>query len=230
MNYFAHGRRYTDDPYLLAGTATPDWLCVVDRSVRVRSKSAAKYVKDANPRVAAIARGIVQHHFDDGWFHRTRAFAELNLQLTTAIRECLADDGGFRSGFLGHILVELLLDAELIKQDPQQLDVYYAALDAADPYVVEEAVGRIAGASCNPLGLFIGRFSAERFLYDYADDDKLLRRLNHVMRRVQLPLLPPSFLEVLPAARRLVGRRQDELLDSSNEQDSITASSAERRE
>ena len=41
-------------------------------------------------------------------------------------------------------------------------------------------------------GTFIGMFSRERFLSDYADDGKLLFRLNQVMRRVGLPLLPPS--------------------------------------
>ena len=33
MNYFAHGVRFLEDPYFLAGTAVPDWLSVVDRRV-----------------------------------------------------------------------------------------------------------------------------------------------------------------------------------------------------
>ena len=43
MNYFAHGRHFIDQPYLLAGTAVPDWLNVVDRSVRARPARAAAH-------------------------------------------------------------------------------------------------------------------------------------------------------------------------------------------
>ena len=36
MNYLAHGFRFTDEPYFLAGTAAPDWLSVIDRKMRLR--------------------------------------------------------------------------------------------------------------------------------------------------------------------------------------------------
>src|SRR5437868_4634709 len=144
MNYFAHGRRFVADPYFLAGTAVPDWLNVVDRKVRARSKHAARFVDDAEPRLAAVARGIVQHHFDDGWFHQTRAFAELSLDFTVAIRDLLPPDDGLRPSFLGHILVELLLDAELVAQAPERLAAYYQALESINPTVVAHAVNQIA--------------------------------------------------------------------------------------
>lgn len=212
MNYFAHGRAFLDDPYVLAGTAVPDWLSVVNRRIRTRGKRAELFLQDQDPRVAAIARGIVRHHRDDQWFHQTRAFAELSLQLTREIRELLSPDDSFRPSFLGHILVELLLDAALIAEEPERLDDYYQAVDAIDPYVVAEAVNRIATRPTGMLAFFIERFSAERFLYDYAEDAKLLVRLNHVMRRVGLPDLPPSFTSLLPSARAAIRARQWELL------------------
>ncbi len=116
MNYFAHGRHFVDDPYFLAGTAMPDWLRVVDKRLRVRSRQAEQYLDAADARVARLAAGIVQHHRDDAWFHSTRAFAELNLSLCVLLRERLPADSGFRPFFLGHILVEILLDATLIEQ------------------------------------------------------------------------------------------------------------------
>ena len=92
MNYFAHGRFFTDTPYLLAGTAVPDWLNVVDRKIRARSRSAELLLDSSDAITAEVARGIVQHHADDAWFHRTRAFAELTLQLTVEIRDFLGPD------------------------------------------------------------------------------------------------------------------------------------------
>ena len=212
MNYFAHGRRFVDDPYFLAGTAVPDWLSVVDRKVRARRKHAAQLVDDADLRVAALARGIVQHHHDDNWFHQTRAFAELSLEFTVAIRDLLAAEAGFRPSFLGHILVEILLDAALIEHEPERLDAYYAALQTIDARLVGHTVNRLATRSTPLLAELIPRFTAERFLDDYADDERLLWRLNHVMRRVKLPELPTALCDFLARARLRVAQRQAELL------------------
>ena len=213
MNYFAHGRLYLDDPYFVAGTAVPDWLSVVNRKSRARSKLAEPFTTHEDPKLAAVARGIIQHHHDDRWFHQTRAFAELSLDFTREIRDRLPADDGFRPSFLGHILVELLLDAKLIASDVARLDRYYAAIDALDPERVSAAVNRMTTQETGMLAFFIPRFSAERFLYDYLDDEKLLMRLNGVMRRVRLPALPHELAAWFPEARQRVNERADELLN-----------------
>lgn len=212
MNYFAHGRRFTDDPYFLAGTALPDWLNVVDRRLRVRSKQAAQFVSDEDDTVARLAAGVMQHHADDAWFHVTPAFAELSLDFARRVRETLPADDGFRPHFLGHILVEILLDAELIAKDPAGLEAYYAAMDSLDGERVAAAVNTIAPRPAENLATFVGMFSRERFLFDYLDDGKLLFRLNQVMRRVGLPVLPASFAELLADLRPAVGERMEQLL------------------
>jgi len=212
MNYFAHGVAHLDDSYVVAGTAVPDWLNVVDRRVRVRPRQTAPLLCDSGANTAAVARGILQHHDDDRWFHRSRAFTELSLQLTVVVRDVLAGDEGFRPSFLGHILVEILLDSILIDENPEQLDRYYDVLSNVDAAEVAQVVERITGQSVSLLATFIPRFIDERFLPDYLDDGKLLRRLNQVMRRVRLPLLPESFQEIFPAARQRVAARRDELM------------------
>jgi len=217
MNYFAHGCDFVGDPYFLAGTAVPDWLNVVDRRVRVRARGAGALLDelsagDEDPRLAEIARGVLQHCRDDAWFHESRAFAELSLELCRRLRDVLPADDGFRPHFLGHILVEILLDAALVADDPARLEAYYRALDDVDGQIVEAAVNRMAARRTERLGRFIPLFSRERFLWDYADDGKLLFRLNQVMGRVRLPRLPGETAAIFPAARALVGERKHELL------------------
>jgi hypothetical protein len=212
MNYLAHGWRFTDEPYVLAGTAAPDWLSVIDRKIRVRSRTAAEFVDDADDALSAVARGVVQHHADDAWFHATPAFNELSLRFAVEIRAALPGDEGFRPSFLGHILVELLLDAALAEEYPRRLDDYYKALAALEPTSVERAVSRLATRPVERIQALIRRFLEERFLYDYLDDGKLLTRLNHVMRRVGLPQLPPNFIELIPSIRQRVRERSTELL------------------
>jgi hypothetical protein len=212
MNYFAHGYRFVHEPFFLAGTAVPDWLSVVDRGVRVSSKKAKPFVDVEDPPLAAVAAGIVQHHADDDRFHRTPTFIQLSMQFAAEIRDRLASDDGFRPSLLGHILVEILLDAELILEYPQELDAYYSTMDALDVAEVSRAVNCMANRSTELLGPFIPRFSAERFLYDYAEDGKLLMRLNRVMRRVGLAELPEQFHELLPGARDRVRAARTQLL------------------
>lgn len=212
MNYFAHGRHFTHDPFLMAGTAAPDWLNVIDRKCRARERLAVPLVDDADPIVAAVARGVVQHHRDDAWFHQTLAFNELCLALTILVRDALPPDPSLRPSFLGHILVELLLDAELIARHPQQICDYYAALDTIDSVAFAQALNRMTTKPVLNIERLIPRFSAERFLYDYAEDGKLLRRLNNVMQRVQLAPLPDNLRDTLAIARAMVAPRVDELL------------------
>jgi len=215
MNYFAHGRRFIADPYFLAGTALPDWLNVVDRRLRVRSKQAAPFLDDSDETVARLAAGVMQHHADDAWFHVTPAFAEMSLDFARRVREALPADDGFRPHFLGHILVEILLDAELITQDPGGLEAYYAAMHSLDGERVAAAVSTIAPRPAENLATFVGLFSRERFLFDYLDNGKLLFRLNQVMRWVGLPVLPSSFADLLADLRPHVRQRQVDLLTTS---------------
>lgn len=217
MNYFAHGYDHVQQPYFLAGTAVPDWLRVVDRRVRARTQLARPWLSDADPARAAVAAGVVRHHHDDRWFHRNHAFVELSLALTVLARDQLAPDPGFRPSVLGHILVEVLLDAALIERDPSRLDQYYAALAAIDPLRVANAVGQMATGPVPRLAEMIGIFCRERFLYDYLDDARLLGRLNRVMQRVRLRPLPETFLACLPDARQRVRQRVPELMTDDSD-------------
>ena len=207
MNYFTHGRLFLDRPYFLAGTAIPDWLSVIDRRIRVRTKHAQPLIPDHDAVTSELAAGVVQHHADDRWFHQTRAFAELSLEFSATIRDTLPPDNGLRPSFLGHILVEILLDDVLVAEAPEKLDAYYDALMTIDGQTVAAFVERATGKSADGMNKFIQLFLKARFLYDYADNGKLLYRLNNVMKRVGLSSIPNDMLSILPGLRSIVRKR-----------------------
>jgi hypothetical protein len=213
MNYLAHALPFLDRPHFAAGTAVPDWLAVADRKLRLRSRHVEAFLDDADPTVAELAAGIRQHLRDDARFHSTRAFAETSLQLTVRVRDALQGETGLRPAFLGHLLVELLLDALLAADDPQAVTTYYQTLNAVDARQVEAIVNRIAPRPTERLAWFIDLFRRERILCDYLQDDRLMLRLNQVMRRVHLERLPEEFAAVLPLARELVAAQKGPLLD-----------------
>jgi hypothetical protein len=118
-----------------------------------------------------------------------------------------------RPGFLGHIVVELMLDATLAARDETLLDRYYSAMNLVDSAAVESAVNQMATRPTDRLAWFIDRFREERFLEDYADDERMFVRINQVLNRVKLPVMDKTNIEVLAWARQLLLDRGQELLD-----------------
>jgi hypothetical protein len=215
MNYFAHSIPFLTgqcNPYFIAGLAVPDWLNVVNRKTKARSKSALAFLETSHcPAEQALARGVIQHHHDDRWFHQTRSFNELSLEFSAQIRDLLKPDNGFRPGFLGHVLVELLLDDHLIQRFPSKIERYYQTVESIDPRRVESAVSKFSTQPALRLEWFIKRFQEVKFLYDYTDNEKLLGRLNQIMQRVKLLPLPKQLLGFFDTARLTIANRADEL-------------------
>ncbi|TWT83022.1 hypothetical protein CA13_44850 [Planctomycetes bacterium CA13] len=212
MNFLCHAIPYFGSPFVAAGTAVPDWLSVVDRKIRARRKHAVLFRDDPNPIVRDVAQGIIRHVEDDSWFHETLAFAETNMTLAVQLRDRLPGDAGFRPTFVGHILVEILLDSLWVRDNPSIADRYYRLLDDVSSKDVQSAVNVITGKPTEKLAPVIDRFVQVQFLYDYVDNEKLLFRLNQVMSRVRLAPLPDSLLDWFDEARDLVESRRSELM------------------
>lgn len=212
MNYFAHGLNHLDRPYFLAGTAVPDWLSVSDRPVRLRPRLLDPWIDGSSDLQSEVAAGAKQHLDDDQWFHATRGFVETTGEMTALFRELLAGGDGFRCGFLGHIVSEMLLDSVLIEKYPDRLQEYYSVLGRIAAAEVQTAVNRMAKVPAERLARFIDLFVRERILECYQDDGRLLRRLNQVQQRVKLTSLPPETVSVLAAGRHLIRRRACDLL------------------
>jgi hypothetical protein len=213
VNYLSHAYKHLHDPYFVAGTALPDWMSVVDRRNRARTTGALPWIHDADPRIASFARGVVQHHHDDRWFHQTIVFSLLSTRFAVELRSLLPTGGGHQAGFVGHIVVELLLDSVLSEANPDYLMNYYAALNALDLELIQAVANRVCSKPFDALPILIPRFIKERFLADYSDDDRLWIRLNHVMRRVGLEPLPDTVIPWLATARIEVQIASNELLN-----------------
>ena len=214
MNYLAHGFRFLDSPLMVAGTAVPDWLSVADRRVRVRSCRIHEHLDLLNSDLRTIAEGMLQHLHDDDLFHRSVRFVMLEAELSSRFRRIMPDRFDHRPALLGHIVIELLLDDFISQQMPGVLNDYYAALTQVSGLKVQEAVNAVAARPTERLAGFIQQFQVSQFLYDYADDTRLLGRLNQVMKRVTLPSLDSDCLPILRAARQLLDQHGQELLDA----------------
>lgn len=212
MNFLSHAIPYLEHPLLAVSTGVPDWLSVVDRKIRARGKLAAVHADSDDAELRMVAGGVLRHIEDDRWFHGTQAFVETNMELAIQLRGLLPGDAGFRPTFVGHILIEMLLDGMWIRDDRSTAEAYYSAIQAAPPSTIQRCVNKITGKPTENLVAVIERFAEVQFLYDYLDHDKLLMRLNQVMKRVGLSPLPAVVGDWLPRAHELVESRRRPLL------------------
>ena len=213
MNYLSHGYRFLDRPLFMAGTVVPDWLSVVNRKVRARTRLVKPIVETTEDvDVREVGRGILQHHHDDAIFHAHPLFMELEGIVGAEFRTIMPDRYDHRPGFLGHIVIELMLDAVLAENNPSLLDDFYATMNKVDAAAVQSAVNQMATRTTDRLAWFIDRFREVRFLYDYATDEGMSYRLNQVLQRVKLPPMPTGAIEVLAKTRTLIRQRGELLL------------------
>lgn len=212
MNYFAHGLNHVDRPYFLAGTAIPDWLSAVDRKVRLRPRLLEPWLASDDEVQRQVAAGASRHLADDDWFHSTRGFLEVTSELTHRFRQQLGADQSYHCGFLGHVVMELLLDGVLMEIYPARFEQYWRALQSIQPQLVEHAVNQMAKQPAGQLAWFIELFCREQFLRSYANDQSLVTRLNQVLVRVKLSPVPTNVDSVVAQGRMLVRTRLLDLL------------------
>lgn len=214
MNYLSHARNHLDRPYALAGTGAPDWMRVSDRRARLTAQDLPTLDAEDRSDEAELIRGMHRHFIDDKWFHQTKVFRRLMREMRDRLRERHGYPRGLRPVFRAHILIEILLDAYLIAQDPDAIDRYYDGLGSVDPDLVANTINAHATRPNVKLATFIRGYRTYQFLRSYVDDGEVVKRLNQVGRRVGLPRLPQGFVDDVTWARGLVFEHAEALLEA----------------
>jgi len=212
MNFLCHALPYLDQPVRAACTGVPDWLSVIDRKIRARRKLATPYLNSTDPLMAELASGIVCHIEDDQWFHGSELFTRLNLEFAVQLRQYLPGDEGFRPSFVGHVVIEMLLDGHYVLHQRQLVDRYYAVVDSLPAEKIQSRLNRITGKPTDRFAATIRRFVDLQFIYDYATDKGVLFRINQVLARVRLAPLPDTVLDWIAEVRTIVEQNHQPLL------------------
>ncbi len=195
--------------------------------VRVGSKTIRRHLESTSSELTSeqeqLCLGILQHHADDDLFHNNPTFITLNHELAANLRRLLEEqsiidesDSSMRVHFIAHVAIELLLDAHLIEWNPAKIAEYYRVIDGLNVDIVGRTIESVLQRPIEKLPMIIRRFAVERFLYDYLDDVRMLRRLNQVMKRVGLPQLPTETTRWLRESRSRVNRHADAMLTAES--------------
>jgi hypothetical protein len=201
-----------DDAYFAVGCCLPDWLSACDRKCRAREKNAVKFVDDSDPIVAATARGVVQHHQDDDWFHRTPIFNRLILKFAVELKELYGNERSMRPSLIAHIMVEVFLDAYLNAKFPGKLDLFYQLVGTVDGEKIQSAINLFATRPTDKLADEVRRFVEARYLFDYDTNEGARYRINRVLKAVKLDQMDDRVFDWMPSARERVYENAEELL------------------
>lgn len=204
MNCFSHAISFFDDPYFAAGACVPDWLTACDRRCRARKKRAANWIDDDDPVMRSVARGVVQHHEDDYWFHGSATFNRLNMVMAVEYREKFGNKQTMRASLIGHIVIEMLLDAWLESKFPGAMEEMYSWLGKLDAKRIQTSINQFATKPTNKLASEIGRFLEVRYLFDYLNDEGVVFRMNKVLGRLKLELMPNESIAWIGEKRQMI--------------------------
>ena len=194
------------------GVTVPDLLTGSERGVRPSKKKLADSNADAES--CSLAKGLERHLDDDAWFHRSDAFKSVTQQISTRFKEEAPD---VRASFFAHIVMEILLDAALMKSDPSLCKRFYEILETFDADDVHRRSNPFLNRPSETLSKTLTRFCEVRFIEGYENDRYVLRSLIGVARRVRLKgrglgTLDERVLDVIRESRAIVFENKDALL------------------
>jgi hypothetical protein len=155
---------------------------------------------------------VVRHMHDDAGFHASESFQATVRDVAALLGPVRAVHPQLRPRFVGHVLTEVLLDAELLRADPTLTERYYTALRTLEPKEVEHVAARLTPAAPRGLARLVTGFVDARVVEEYAYDECVARRLDQTFARVRQPAIGPALLPLLPQARALVAERAASLL------------------
>ncbi len=168
-------------PYYIFGSVLPDLFSSYDRTQRIRIKDK---ISNDGQIVYHINKGILDHLKADEIFHNSNFFKNNVRYIKMELEKIKLKSSRRHLYFTSHILLELLLDRLLIKDDRGVCDDFYFYLNK-----IEEKYVNMYLNSQNfvkePSGFFnfLKRFTKKSYLYNYVCNNDFIFALSKVIER-----------------------------------------------
>lgn len=213
MNFLSHGWlvRHARSADVLIGSALPDLAPLADRKLRLTPRRLG-LLRDEG--AGAVVFGCEHHRRVDREFHMRASFHDVQREVTAAM-----PDGAMPlpRNLLAHMLVEIGIDAEVLRRDPGFVqDVYMPTFLSFDwPWLLQR-LERVTGGDTRGLAALVARFDGGSWLQTYETDGGVLDRIRGmVVRIMRRPLdegTPQALRPAVAVARERSRARYDELM------------------
>jgi len=169
-------------PMYVVGSVLPDLLPLADARLR---PALINHESDDGLEDAALRRGVRVHLATDAAFHKTAAFAGAQAEVGHILAQTPFEGIRVRRFFVAHVLVELALDAVLLRDTPSLADEFYEAFDTADYAQVTRWTEGILGQPLPKLPIVLARFAGSRYLRQYEQDKGVATGLSRLCARAR---------------------------------------------
>ena len=184
VNYLSHFYfdRDEDNKYFNIGLILPDLARSHISKLRINPYRNIEFTTD---EIGSINRGCNRHFESDRKFHNWNVFVKVSQDATDRMRES-GDKELDRDFFLSHILVEMVLDKILLRQNPTLADDFYDMINSVEMDWILKYL-RYSGLQDDEL--FKGnhrRFMKAAFLKKYTSTENVVEMLGQVAVRTGL--------------------------------------------
>ncbi|MEM0995846.1 MAG: hypothetical protein AAGN35_02150 [Bacteroidota bacterium] len=205
MNFISHfyADRGVQDALFIVGTVTPDLMSIYNAKYRVKNSHLNKFDRLAHPEVPrSFLKGLERHFFVDRIFHDSDNFRRETERISQELPLRLPQYDIQRKFFIGHLLLELLMDKIIIDRDPRILEEFYGHFADARQYApLQQFTGLVAGHTLGTYVSFLRKFYENKYLYKYQEYAHLIWVLGQLLRRVRVEsrdfLHAPAFLDYM---------------------------------
>jgi len=193
MNYLSHFfiDHKENSPNYNFGLALPDLVNVSKRGWRPENHTFPVPDKNVND----IWEGYKQHIAVDAMFHNSALFVKHSKRLRKELEGQGFNQPGIRLFFVGHVLLEMLLDRHILKTRKDIADQFYEQLNLVrEPDI--ESFFETAGTQIPERFLeFFGKFKNSRYLYSYTNSSGIFFAINRLLARTGQPGFDPQLEE-----------------------------------
>lgn len=184
MNYLSHYYfdKDSNSPELILGGLLPDLVRGFQQK-GVHKPSAFAESLNLEPGTAAILRGWQRHKAIDKYFHASSFFVQQTEELKQELLPYFKDSGTW-TFFLAHILLEISLDALLIKTGRVDAGKLYAELEKADPLVIIRFFRLSGSDNAESFQKYLDNFIHLAYLHAYKKDEGIIYALDRICERL----------------------------------------------
>lgn len=188
MNFISHFffDRNLDDSLFVVGACTPDLVSVYNREAKLNERKVTRLLKDneLTPAQASFYQGVIRHFHIDKLFHSSEFFHQETNAISLKLREDFKGQDVQRGFFVAHIMLELVLDTILIKNDEELLVKFYKHFQAHSIDELKSLTEWVGGKSLPDYENFLGSFVNAQHLYKYKDIKYVIDVLKRILDRV----------------------------------------------
>lgn len=185
MNFIGHQfvNPWPADPWITVGNCLPDMFKFGGTRVTNshNSQVLSQYRSD-DPAINSVVRGMRLHIRCDRIFHDSEYFQDRLTAVASATAKYLADIP--RRDVFVHLLVEILIDSFLNRQEPHLVEQIYGAFAQVDLDRILDSLKNIYPIRPDALKERIENFIARDYLRSYRDPESIFLVMKRLYQRL----------------------------------------------